>query len=91
MTLKQQRDKDMEEFKLGKTYWDTFGNLATKEIEAFINQIYINIAKGEIERLEVGIDEMYSMGDDSANAGYFHAIQEEIAYWQDQLNSLTKE
>jgi len=92
MTPKQQRDKDMEE--LDEDYICT-GRHCQHETsdkhyiidKAFINQIYINIAKGEIEYW-TEIFDYHKNENDKAGVNW---AEVEITRWQDQLNSLTKE
>lgn len=105
MTLKQQRDKNMEEFEKIRTdaitkmfdNVDENGIYPTAELfntlDKAYSQIYINIAKGEIERLDKRLTRLEQLfKTDNFDIDHrIHEVEQHLAYWQDQLNSLTKE
>ena len=83
MTLKQQRDKDMEEFDKNfpeprTTSTQPSGFTERQQQKTFIDQIYINIAKGEIDRLET---QRTPNGTEDYEIGYSQAIDQEYIYW----------
>ena len=96
-TLSQQKNKDMEKFDEKFPVIDWRGYPARNTIKSHISQIYINIAKNEIERLErqkITQDDIKTIApkyrDDLIKKQPYHnqILQNQINYWEGQLKEL---